>query len=47
MAWIARSARRTFTPELGALRDGLGFLSGSATPHYDSEERRPPVRVLR
>jgi hypothetical protein len=26
----------SFTPELGALRDGLGFLKGSATPHYDS-----------
>ena len=23
--------------------DGLGFLSGSACPHYDGEERRRPV----
>ena len=25
------------------MRDGLGFLPGSACPHYDSEERRRPV----
>jgi hypothetical protein len=25
------------------MRDGLGFLPGSACPHYDGEERRRPV----
>ena len=25
------------------MRDGLGFLAGSACPHYDGEERRRPV----
>jgi hypothetical protein len=25
------------------MRDGLGFVTGSACPHYDSEERRRPV----
>jgi len=24
------------------MRDGLGFLPGSACPHYDGEERRRP-----
>lgn len=30
----------SFTPELGPLHDGLGLLRGSASPHYNSEERR-------
>ena len=25
------------------MHDGLGFLGGSACPHYDGEERRRPV----
>jgi peptidase E len=25
------------------MRDGLGFLAGSACPHYDGEELRRPV----
>ena len=25
------------------MRDGLGFLPGSACPHYDGEARRRPV----
>jgi peptidase E len=25
------------------MRDGLGFLPGSACPHYDGEEERRPV----
>jgi peptidase E len=28
---------------LGALRDGLGFLEGSACPHYDGEPGRRPA----
>jgi hypothetical protein len=33
----------SFTPELGPLRDGLGILSGSACPHFDSEDQRELV----
>ncbi|MHB8632181.1 MAG: Type 1 glutamine amidotransferase-like domain-containing protein [Candidatus Limnocylindria bacterium] len=43
ICWFEGGTTDSFTPELGALRDGLGFLSGSATPHYDSEERRAMV----
>ncbi|HEY8806854.1 MAG TPA: peptidase E [Candidatus Limnocylindria bacterium] len=43
ICWFEGGTTDSFTPELGALRDGLGFLSGSATPHYDSEARRPMV----
>jgi peptidase E len=43
ICWFEGGTTDSFTPELGALRDGLGFLRGSATPHYDSEERRTKV----
>jgi len=43
ICWFEGGTTASFTPELGALRDGLGYLKGSATPHYDSEERRPMV----
>ena len=43
ICWFEGGTTDSFTPELGAQRDGLGFLKGSATPHYDSEERRPMV----
>ena len=43
ICWFEGGTTDSFTPELGALRDGLGYLKGSATPHYDSEERRPMV----
>ena len=43
ICWFEGGTTDSFTPELGALRDGLGFLKGTATPHYDSEERRPKV----
>ncbi|HWX10286.1 MAG TPA: hypothetical protein VNY33_09920, partial [Gaiellaceae bacterium] len=33
----------SFGPQLEGMRDGLGFLSGSACPHYDGEELRRPV----
>lgn len=36
-------AHRAYGPELRQYREGLGFLPGSACPHYDSEERRRPV----
>ena len=43
ICWFEGGTTDSFTPELGALRDGLGYLRGSATPHYDSEPRRPLV----
>ena len=43
ICWFEGGTTDSFTPELGALRDGLGFLAGSATPHYDSEGRRAAV----
>ena len=33
----------SFGPQLAGMRDGLGFLPGSACPHYDAEELRRPV----
>jgi peptidase E len=43
ICWFEGGTTDSFTPELGALHDGLGFLRGSATPHYDSEARRATV----
>jgi peptidase E len=43
ICWFEGGTTDSFTPELGALRDGLAFLRGSATPHYDSEARRATV----
>jgi dipeptidase E len=43
ICWFEGGTTDSFTPDLGALRDGLGYLTGSATPHYDSEARRPMV----
>ena len=43
ICWFECSVTDSFGPELAALRDGLGFLPGSACPHYDGEERRRPV----
>jgi len=43
ICWFEGGTTDSFTPELGPLRDGLGFLKGSASPHYDSEARRPLV----
>jgi dipeptidase E len=37
----------SFGAQLDGMRDGLGFLHGSACPHYDGEElRRPRYREL-
>jgi peptidase E len=41
--WFAASTTDSFGPTLGPLRDGLGFLEGSACPHYDGEEQRRPL----
>ena len=43
ICWFEAGITDSFTLELGPLRDGLKLLTGSACPHYDSEERRRPV----
>jgi dipeptidase E len=45
--WFEASSTDSFGPELAPLHDGLGFVAGSACPHYDAEpERRPHYRAL-
>ena len=43
ICWFEASVTDSFGPQLEGMRDGLGFLAGSACPHYDGEERRRPV----
>ena len=43
ICWFEASVTDSFGLELSGMRDGLGFLPGSACPHYDSEERRRPI----
>ncbi len=43
ICWFEAGVTDSFGPELAGMRDGLGFLAGSACPHYDGEERRRPV----
>jgi dipeptidase E len=43
ICWFEAGVTDSFGPQLEGMRDGLGFLSGSACPHYDGEERRRPV----
>jgi dipeptidase E len=38
--WFEASVTDSFGPDLAPLDDGLGFLAGSACPHYDGEELR-------
>jgi dipeptidase E len=42
ICWFEHGVTDSFGPQLGAI-DCLGFLPGSACPHYDGEERRRPV----
>ena len=42
ICWFEASVTDSFGPQLDGMRDGLGFLAGSACPHYDSEELRRP-----
>jgi dipeptidase E len=47
ICWFEACVTDSFGPQLEGLRDGLGFLRGSACPHYDGEElRRPMYRRL-
>ena len=43
ICWFEASVTDSFGPQLEGMRDGLGFLAGSACPHYDGEELRRPV----
>jgi len=42
LCWFEAVVTDSYGPQLEGLRDGLGFLAGSACPHYDGEERRRP-----
>ena len=39
ICWFEAGVTDSFGPQLEGMRDGLGFLPGSACPHYDGEER--------
>jgi peptidase E len=43
ICWFEAGVTDSFGPQLEGMRGGLGFLPGSACPHYDGEERRRPV----
>jgi dipeptidase E len=43
LCWFEAAVTDSFGPQLEGLRDGLGFLPGSACPHYDRESQRRPV----
>jgi len=43
ICWFEAGVTDSFGPQLDGMRDGLGFLRGSACPHYDGEELRRPV----
>ena len=43
ICWFEAGVTDSFGPELEGMRDGLGFLPGSACPHYDGETLRRPV----
>ncbi|MBA2361513.1 MAG: peptidase E [Actinobacteria bacterium] len=42
ICWFEAGVTDSFGPQLEGMQDGLGFLPGSACPHYDGEERRRP-----
>jgi dipeptidase E len=42
ICWFEQGVTDSFGPELTSM-ECLGFLPGSACPHYDGEERRRPV----
>jgi dipeptidase E len=43
ICWFEAGITDSFGPQLEGMRDGLGFLPGSACPHYDGEALRRPV----
>jgi len=47
ICWFEAGVTDSFRAQLDGMTDGLGFLPGSACPHYDGEElRRPRYREL-
>lgn len=42
ICWFEDGLTDSFGPNLGPLKDGLRFLSGTFCPHYDSESLRRP-----
>jgi dipeptidase E len=49
LCWFEGGVTDSFGRPLSAIREGLGFLKGSACPHYDGETDRRPIyhRLLR
>jgi dipeptidase E len=43
ICWFEGGTEHSFGPELAGFTDGLGFLGGSFSPHYDSKPRRRPL----
>lgn len=43
ICWFEAGVTDSFRAALDGMHDGLGFLPGSACPHYDGEERRRPT----
>ncbi len=43
LCWHTGGTTDSFGPELRPWTDGLGLVSGSTCPHYDSEARRRPL----
>ncbi len=43
ICWFEAGVTDSFGSQLEGMRDGLGFLPGSACPHYDGEGERRPV----
>jgi dipeptidase E len=43
LCWFEAGVTDSFGPQLQGMRAGLGFLPGSACPHYDGELERRPV----
>jgi len=47
ICWFEAYVTDSFGPQLEGMQNGLGFLSGSACPHFDGEpKRRPRFREL-
>lgn len=43
ICWFEAGVTDSYGPQLAGMHDGLGFLEGSACPHYDGEESRRTV----
>lgn len=41
LCWFERGITDSYGPDLKPLMNGLGFLPGTFSPHYDSDWRRP------